>query len=107
MARDTLKKIASALGSSYLTLIVNQMKSVLQRGYQLHVLGYTVHAMLESLQSEMKAGDLDGCVGMLMQVINKKSIRFSFIMSPNLIDEFLIFPRVSRVYQIYQKFLTA
>ena len=65
-----MKKIAASLGSTYLNLIVKEMKSVLQRGYQLHVLGFSIHAMLDSMQSEMKAGDLDGCVTMLMEVLS-------------------------------------
>lgn len=72
MARDTMKKIASSLGSSYLDLIVKEMKTVLQRGYQLHVLGYSIHAILDCMQSEMKEGDLDGCVTMLMQIVTEE-----------------------------------
>lgn len=67
-ARDTLKKILRSLGMSYLHLMAKEMKSVLQRGYQLHVLGFTVHAMLEFVQEDMKSGDLDESVVLLMEV---------------------------------------
>lgn len=68
VARDTLKKILLSLGTPYFHLMVKEMKGVLQRGYQLHVLGFTVHAMLEGVQDGMKAGDLDASVGLLMEV---------------------------------------
>ena len=68
IARDTLRKIAASLGSAYLSTMFKEMRSVLQRGYQLHVFGFTVHSLMESMRSEMKAGDMDGCAAMIMEV---------------------------------------
>ena len=68
VARDTIKKISLSLGTSYLSLVIKEMKAMLQRGYQLHVLGYTIHSILECMQDELKPCDLDNCVGLLMDV---------------------------------------
>lgn len=61
-------KIARTLGGDYLQMIVKEMRAVLLRGYQLHVLGYSLHSVLEGVQDGLKPGDLDGCVKDLMEV---------------------------------------
>lgn len=68
MARDTLKKICYSLGASYLQLALKEMKSILQHGYQRHVLGYTVHSVVDNMKGIMKPGDLDICVQGIMEV---------------------------------------
>lgn len=44
------------------------MRSLLARGFQLHVLSYTVHAVLEAARPQMQTGDLDECVEDLMEI---------------------------------------
>ncbi|ORY46536.1 hypothetical protein BCR33DRAFT_715588 [Rhizoclosmatium globosum] len=42
-SRDALLKIAKELGPVYFPFIIKELQSALLRGYQLHVLGFTVH----------------------------------------------------------------
>lgn len=64
LAKDTMIKIAVTLGPEWLAQVVREMKQALQRGPQLHVLAFTVHAILvhvTSLASD-EFSDLDDCV---------------------------------------------
>ena len=53
-ARKVLCDIMSILGPSYLASVIEKLKSQLVHGYQLHVLGYTLVILLESMQSILK-----------------------------------------------------
>eukprot|EP00794_Sanderia_malayensis_P003704 gene3704-4224_t len=68
-ARTTLVKIAASLGPSYLPYIVREMRSVLKRGYQLHVLSYTLKAILDGLIEQFSPGDLDECLNDILNVL--------------------------------------
>lgn len=70
-SRDTLVKIAQSLGPSYFPYILSEMKSALTRGYQLHVLGFTTHSLLQALSGQLKIGDLDSCLKSLIEVFNE------------------------------------
>ncbi|XP_038612128.1 small subunit processome component 20 homolog [Tachyglossus aculeatus] len=70
IARRTLTKIIESLGVNYLQYVLKEMQSTLVRGYQVHVLTFTTHLLLNSLTSKMKAGDLDSCVDILIEVFN-------------------------------------
>ncbi|KAG0221648.1 armadillo-type protein [Mortierella sp. GBAus27b] len=67
--RDTLVKITMFLGASYFNFILKEMKGALLRGYQLHVLGYTVHSLLTHLIPTLKVGDLDYCLKEVVDVL--------------------------------------
>ncbi|KAF6841414.1 heat repeat protein [Colletotrichum plurivorum] len=69
MARDTLVQIASVLGPTYFGFIVKEMRGALKRGYQLHVLSYTLHSMLIRVIPEFKQGDLDYTLWSIVAVI--------------------------------------
>lgn len=69
MARNTLADIAILTGPSYLGFIMKSMKTALQRGYQLHVLSFTLHHILVKMDPLMKPGDLDYCLPEIMDVI--------------------------------------
>ncbi|TDZ49826.1 U3 small nucleolar RNA-associated protein 20 [Colletotrichum trifolii] len=69
MARDTLVQIASVLGPTYFGFILKEMRGALKRGYQLHVLSYTLHSMLLRVIPEFKQGDLDYTVWTIVAVI--------------------------------------
>jgi len=58
--RKTLNEIMTLLGPRFFSFILKELKGALTRGYQLHVLGYTVHSILTHLPA--KVGDLDACV---------------------------------------------
>ncbi|ETM34075.1 hypothetical protein L914_18760 [Phytophthora nicotianae] len=59
-ARTTLVRIAVELGSSFLLPIVEELRHTLRDGYMVHVLSFTVHALLEKLPEIMQA---DGKTG--------------------------------------------
>jgi U3 small nucleolar RNA-associated protein 20 len=66
LTRDTLCRIAVILGSSYLPIMMREMRGALLRGPQLHVLAYVVHALLAYVTTTEHAESfqaLDGCVG--------------------------------------------
>lgn len=41
---------------------------MLSRGFQLHVLTFTVHAILEAVRSQMQPGDLDECTDDILEI---------------------------------------
>ncbi|KAI8602190.1 armadillo-type protein, partial [Dissophora ornata] len=67
--RDTLIKITMFLGASYFNFILKEMKGVLLRGYQLHVLGFTLHAMLTHMVPTLQVGELDYCLKEIVDVL--------------------------------------
>ncbi|KAF9879683.1 down-regulated in metastasis [Colletotrichum karsti] len=69
MARDTLVQIASVLGPTYFGFILKELRGALKRGYQLHVLSYTLHSMLLRVIPEFQQGDLDYALWSIVAVI--------------------------------------
>ncbi|GJN77974.1 U3 snoRNP protein [Purpureocillium lilacinum] len=69
MARDTLVKIAVILGSSFFGFILKELRGALTRGYQLHVLSYTMHSILVATVPTFAPGDLDHCLPAIVNVI--------------------------------------
>ncbi|KAK2753509.1 U3 snoRNP protein [Arachnomyces sp. PD_36] len=69
VARRTLAEIAIILGPSYFGYILKELRSSLLRGYQLHVLSFTVHSILVSTSDHFKTGDLNHCVGGIVSVV--------------------------------------
>ena len=69
MARNTLTEIATLLGAEYLGFIVKSLRGPLKRGYQLHVLSFTVHHILVELSPQLEPGDLDYCLSDIVAVI--------------------------------------
>ncbi|CAI5744220.1 unnamed protein product [Peronospora destructor] len=61
-ARTTLVRIAVELGASYLLPIVEELRHTLRDGYMVHVLSFTVHALLEKLPEIVQ---VDGQSGVL------------------------------------------
>ncbi|XP_066524697.1 small subunit processome component 20 homolog [Hoplias malabaricus] len=72
VARSTLIKIIEALGSRYLQYLLKEMQGVLVKGYQIHVLTYTVYHLLAVLRPSLKAGDLDPCLDILVEIFNNE-----------------------------------
>ncbi|XP_056430567.1 small subunit processome component 20 homolog isoform X2 [Hyla sarda] len=70
IARNTLIKIIETLGPCYLHYVLKEMQTVLVKGYQVHVLTFTVNLLLKGLVSRLKSGDLDGCMESLIQIFN-------------------------------------
>ncbi|KAB5551113.1 armadillo-type protein [Coniochaeta sp. 2T2.1] len=69
MARDTLAKITRILGPERFGFVIKELRGALSRGYQLHVLSYTIHSILVTVIPEFDQGDLDYCIPDLVAVI--------------------------------------
>ncbi|KAG0190710.1 U3 snoRNP protein [Apophysomyces sp. BC1034] len=69
VTRDTLLKINAYLGPSYFSFIVKELRTSLTKGYELHVLGFTVNALLDDMLSRLKVGELDDSVEVIVQVL--------------------------------------
>ncbi|KAF9975229.1 U3 snoRNP protein [Actinomortierella ambigua] len=67
--RETLVKITMFLGASYFSFILKEMRGALLRGYQLHVLGFTLHALLTHLVPTLSVGELDYCLREMVEVL--------------------------------------
>ncbi|XP_029616907.1 small subunit processome component 20 homolog [Salmo trutta] len=72
VARNTLIKIIETLGVKYLQYLLKEMKSILVKGYQVHVLTFTVYQLLSHLAAILKPGDLDHCMGLLIDIFNNE-----------------------------------
>lgn len=69
MSRNTLSDIASLMGPGYLGFILKALRTALQRGYQLHVLSFTLHHILVKITEQTKPGDLDYCLADIVDVV--------------------------------------
>ncbi|KAH7354590.1 HEAT repeat protein-like protein [Pyrenochaeta sp. MPI-SDFR-AT-0127] len=69
MSRNTLSDIAVLMGPKYLGFIIKALRTALQRGYQLHVLSFTLHYILVKLTEQMKPGDLDYCLADIVDIV--------------------------------------
>lgn len=69
MSRNTLTDIATVMGPSYLGFILKALRTALQRGYQLHVLSFSMHHILVKLSDQLKPGDLDYCLSDIVDII--------------------------------------
>ncbi|KAK5169955.1 hypothetical protein LTR04_005469 [Oleoguttula sp. CCFEE 6159] len=69
MTRKTLAEISTLIGPAYFGFVLKELRSALQRGYQLHVLSFTVHSILVSTSPTFKPGDLDYCLPDIVAVI--------------------------------------
>lgn len=69
LTRRTLAEITGLLGPAYYGFVFKELRSALQRGYQLHVMSYTVHSILVANIDTLKPGDLDYCLPVLMSMI--------------------------------------
>ena len=71
-ARTTLTKIIQSLGPAYFGYVVTEMRSALKRGYQLHVLCYSLWDILKSIVPQLHSGDLDSSVATLTEIFNEE-----------------------------------
>ncbi|KAK3694356.1 armadillo-type protein [Podospora appendiculata] len=69
MARDTIAKIAGILGPARFEFILKELRGALTKGYQLHVLSYTLHSLLLVSIPAFEEGALDYCLPSIMAVI--------------------------------------
>ncbi|KAM8974068.1 small subunit processome component 20 homolog isoform 2-T2 [Pelodytes ibericus] len=72
IARNTLIKIIETLGARYLHYVFKEMQTVLVKGYQVHVLSFTVNLLLKGVSAFLKSGELDNCLETLIQIFNQE-----------------------------------
>uniref|UniRef100_A0A8C0YXR7 UTP20 small subunit processome component n=1 Tax=Canis lupus familiaris TaxID=9615 RepID=A0A8C0YXR7_CANLF len=70
IARSTLAKIIEDLGVRYLQYILKELQTTLVRGYQVHVLTFTVYMLLQGLTHKLQVGDLDSCLDIMIEIFN-------------------------------------
>lgn len=66
--RDILKNIMVTVGAEHLETLLSHMTSLLTRGFQVHVLTITVHALLDALKTSLKNGIMDKCLQYVLNV---------------------------------------
>ncbi|KAG0130157.1 armadillo-type protein [Tuber indicum] len=69
MTRKTLTEITTLLGPQYFEFVLKELRGALLRGYQLHVLSFTMHSILVSVTPTYSPGALDYCVGQMVSVV--------------------------------------
>ena len=69
LTRKTLVDMSILVGHSCFGFILKELRSSLARGYQLHVLSFTVHAMLVAAAEVFSPGQLDYCVPQIATII--------------------------------------
>jgi U3 small nucleolar RNA-associated protein 20 len=69
MTRDTLANICVLLGPSCFGFVLKELRGALARGYQLHVLSYTMHSILVATAPDYVPGSLDYCLPSIMNII--------------------------------------
>uniref|UniRef100_A0A182SN63 DRIM domain-containing protein n=1 Tax=Anopheles maculatus TaxID=74869 RepID=A0A182SN63_9DIPT len=57
-ARNTLAHITLELGPSYISFVLQNLLAMLTRGFQRHVLTFTVHTIIERAQTHLGAGSV-------------------------------------------------
>ncbi|XVF29034.1 hypothetical protein REPUB_Repub15cG0084600 [Reevesia pubescens] len=68
-ARSALAECLKVLGLEYLQFIVRVLRATLKRGFELHVLGYTLNFLLSKTLSSSTYGSLDYCLEDLLCVV--------------------------------------
>ncbi|KAI9478566.1 MAG: hypothetical protein EXX96DRAFT_601338 [Benjaminiella poitrasii] len=69
VTRDTLVKINAFLGPAYFSFIIKGLRASLQKGYELHVLGFTINSLIQDMMKQINVGDLDYCLNELVDVL--------------------------------------
>ncbi|GMH20278.1 hypothetical protein Nepgr_022119 [Nepenthes gracilis] len=68
-ARSALAACLKELGVAHLQFIVRALKGTLKRGFELHVLGYTLNFILSKGYPNPTSGELDYCLDDLLNVV--------------------------------------
>ena len=69
LTRKTLTEVSTLIGPEYFGFVLKELRSALARGYQLHVLSFTVHSILVATADIFKPGDLNYCLNQIVAVI--------------------------------------
>ncbi|XP_074595747.1 small subunit processome component 20 homolog [Brevipalpus obovatus] len=71
-SRQTLCKIMAIIGPKYLMTLIEELKPIMNRGFRLHVLTFTLYIIVEHMSSSMKSGDLDQSASSLIDIYHKE-----------------------------------
>uniref|UniRef100_A0A914Z7Q9 Small subunit processome component 20 homolog n=1 Tax=Panagrolaimus superbus TaxID=310955 RepID=A0A914Z7Q9_9BILA len=71
-ARKTMQQVIQGLGVKHLSFFIKEMKQTLTRGFQVHVMIYTIHFMIQSMEAQLKTGDLDACMDVIVDVCKQE-----------------------------------
>ena len=69
LARKALAEAIHVIGSGYFGSVLKELQSALQKGYQLHILGFTLHTLLLAAVANFSVGTLNYCIPQIMQSI--------------------------------------
>ena len=69
LTRHTIVNIAALLGPSYFGAVVKELRSALARGPQLHVLAFTLHALLLRITVGAEVAEVDDCLEHAVPII--------------------------------------
>lgn len=69
LTRKTLVEISALIGSHCFGFVLKELRGALARGYQLHVLSFTVHSILVATATIFQPGDLDYCLPQIVAII--------------------------------------
>lgn len=69
LTRKTLVEMTTLIGPQYFGFVMKELRSALARGYQLHVLSFTIHSILVATSPMLKTGDLDYCIPQIVSVV--------------------------------------
>lgn len=69
LTRKTLVEISTLIGSNCFGFVLKELRGALARGYQLHVLSFTVHSILVATSTIFQPGDLDYCLPQIVAII--------------------------------------
>lgn len=72
VARETLQKIMLTLGPKYLKMLLGEIAPLMNRGFQVHVLVFTVHGVLNCLKGSYEPHDIDEVLLTVLNVSKKK-----------------------------------
>ncbi len=70
MTRECLIKMVNSLEKKYYFYIFKELSNSLTRGYQTHVLCYTIQILLKHIQPKLEVGDLDSSLAILSTVFH-------------------------------------
>lgn len=63
-----MQSIVQALGPRYLPFVIKEMRQLMQKGYQIHVLIYTVQSLVSAMEEVLQSGDIDACLTDIIEV---------------------------------------
>ena len=67
-ARKLMVQVVKLLGPKHFPSIIRELKQTMNKGYQIHVMVYTIHTLIKALEQQLKAGSIDTALGELIEV---------------------------------------